>query len=135
MKVRLLPSPHILQKEAAMGILINGEKFSVSDLVNDLEARIGEPAGKLAPKELLDKVMPAFGVVHEGYFFTVWNEYYEEGNPAWEFTKLVALYYGLVDTCGDRSWSPEYESYSYGSNAYDVAESLGIELGEEYEDE
>lgn len=68
-------------------------------------------------------------------FYTVNNEYYDDYNPAFEFTNLVAIYYGLIDKYGDVRWSPDYTSFAYGANAYDVAESLGIELDDEDDEE
>lgn len=121
-----------------MGVSINGEKYWVQDMLSYLEnneqVMAGVAEGKMPPDELLEKVLPEFGDVWEGFFYTVHNEYYEDYNPSYGFTSLVARYYGIVDKCGDVSWSPDYTSFAYGANAYDVAESLGIELDDEDED-
>jgi hypothetical protein len=85
--------------------------------------------GKMTFEEFVDKVLPKFGVVHDGMLYTVSNEHASDYNPAWQLNDFIGRYYGLGYFYAS--------SYKFGishANADDVADELGIELADEEEE-
>lgn len=114
-----------------MGVSIHGSAYDVASLLNEIEAWVGDlPPGKIPVREFVRALLPHFGLVENGKFYTVWNEYYEEYNPAYEFGKAIAVYYRGVEDEYDEFYSSSYQMYSSGANAVEVLEEI---LGEEYE--
>lgn len=117
-----------------MGVIIHGTYAEVDSLVLELEksdevrASIGN--GKLPARELLELIMPHFGVVNGGKFFTVYNEYFEDYDPFSNFSSLVRRYYDILD----EDWYFPFkiwEDFGYGVTDDDVAHKLGLELSED----
>ena len=85
--------------------------------VNNLDTE-----GKDKPGTFFFKTVRHFGVVHDGLFYVVWNEYYDEYNPASEWLGMVKTYYGYKWTPESKEFWPPYSTYSDGANALEVLE-------------
>ena len=108
-----------------MGISIDAGVYDYNKLVTIIEDAV--PLA-VDVREMLDAIIPEFGVfVPGGDFVLIHNEYYDGYNPHHEFFEFINRYYGL---------SEEDEIYMYdfsipgGANADDVADDLGVELQE-----
>lgn len=110
-----------------MGMSINLESYDLNRLIKEIE-KVEERAGRpdRTTEYFVVNILPEFGNVSytaqaEPVFITMWNEYYEDYNPASQMMRAVDLYFGVYDT---------YFGFSvdtYGANAYEVLEALGIE--------
>jgi hypothetical protein len=113
-----------------MGVSIDMHVFKVIDLIADIEKQLDKekieiPEDKLGPEELLELIMPKFGMVIGDKFYILWNEYYEEYNSASEILTFIRRYYQLEDF-----WSSSYKFARVNNNADEVADELKIELPE-----
>lgn len=81
-----------------MGVNIGAEVYEIDKLKSALEAHydknIEHVKDKMRPAELLDILMPKFGLVKNGLFILVYNEYWEDFTPVWNFRRSIEKYYG-----------------------------------------
>lgn len=110
-----------------MGMTISLGVFNLDKLIEDIE-KIEEQAGNpdRTAEFFIDNILPEFGIISytartEPVFITLWNEYYEDYNPAAQMMRAIDLYFGVYDTYIESS------SPIDGVNAYEVIEGLGIE--------
>ena len=85
--------------------------------------------GKYTLTELVDKVLPKFGSLEDGFLYVLSNEYAGDYNPAWQLDDFIGRHYGIGDF-----WTSDYKWGISHANADEVASDLGIDLPEE-EDE
>lgn len=115
-----------------MGVSIHGTILDLQKLADTLRERLSETAADtkfLEPSQFLATVAPFFGHVEGNTFYTIWNEYYDDYNPASNFMEIIERYYGLEGRGFDIVTSAEIVDYiGEGVNAEDIAEQLGIEL-------
>lgn len=120
-----------------MGVSINLHVYNKDRLVSDIDRYVvkngGYREGAHRPDSFLELVGPEFGVVTADKFMVVWNEYYEEYNPASNFLEAVDHYYfpnheqlGEESENGywDTFWSDAYSTESEGNQALDVLETV-----------
>lgn len=112
-----------------MGVSIHGSRIAVKDIIAQVDAQITDYGILMDISDLLDKILPHFGVVDFGVFYTVRNKYYEEYCPASALDEFINRYYDI----GEDFYITGMESFGYGASADDVAEKLGIELSSEEE--
>lgn len=82
--------------------------------------------GKFTFDELVEKVLPKFGIVDGGMLYLISNEHAGDYNPAWQLNEFIGRHYGLGYFYAS--------SYKFGishANADDVAYDLKIDLPEE----
>lgn len=105
-----------------MGMSIDIDVFDVEDLKQQLKD-IKRTPDLMSPDELLDKIMPEFGIVEHGLFIVQTADYWDDYCPYYEFISFLERYYqvGSVDL-NRLAW--RYE----GANADDVAYGLKIDL-------
>lgn len=124
-----------------MGVSIHGEAYNVFDVISQIVEHVENNGGRrensLPPGEFFAKVAPSFGLIIGDTFVTVWNEYYDDYNPASELLSAVDDYYfpnheelGKQSERGywDRFWLDGGKSFGGGANALEV-------LGDLFEDE
>lgn len=124
-----------------MGVSIDLQVYTVSSLLDEIEKHVEESGGRregaLPPREWFTKVAEHFGVVDCGKFYVVWNDYYEDYNPANNFLQCVDDYYfpghEEMDNTGNGYWNgffPScYRTESEGANSLEV---LGDVFPEEF---
>lgn len=125
-----------------MGVSINLHVYQVPPLVREIDKFVMEEGGyregALSPHKFLSAVGDEFGRLTTDEFLVVWNEYYDNYNPAYNFIKAVDDYYfperkeqdevpesykngqGYYDTF----WGGDYEIYSEGANADEILEAV-----------
>lgn len=128
-----------------MGVSINLRVYPLASLVDEIDKFVleegGYREGALSPTEFLIKVGDEFGRLTSDEFMVVWNEYYENYNPASNFLTAVDDYYfperrdreegeGVPESYKngqgyyDTFWTNKYTTYSEGANAADVLEGV-----------
>lgn len=112
-----------------MGVSIHGSRIAVKDIIAQVDAQITDYGILMDVSDLLDKILPYFGVVDFGVFYTVRNEHYEDYCPESALDEFINRYYDL----GEDFYITGMESFAHGANAYEVASALGIELS--YDDD
>lgn len=109
-----------------MGCSINLHVYPVASLLKDIEEFVEESGGRregaLPPREFFSKVADQFGEVADGKFYVVWNEYYEDYNPAINFLKIIQEYY--FPNQDTDFWADDYETISEGANAHEILSDL-----------
>jgi hypothetical protein len=115
-----------------MGVSIHGSAYVLADVVDQIDKYVKENGGyrdnALSAYDFLHKVAPEFGAIIDSHFVTVYNEYYEDYNPAYEFTKAVSTYYFPyvdIDEDFDKSFDLKNSIYfSGGASADEVLDDL-----------
>lgn len=120
-----------------MGVSIDIHVYNLDTLLPDIEKHVedngGYREGAIPVRQWFLKVSPEFGIVADGKFYTLWNEYFEDYNAASQFLEAVDMYYfpERDEDEHDGFWCSGYETVS-GANAHEVLESLfEDEFGEE----
>ena len=108
-----------------MGVNINASVYRTKDVIAQVE-RFNQRTDVEPPAVLLAKIMPEFGAVIGKRFVLIWNEYYDEYNPASEFLDFITRYYGASED--DDFWLEGGATVTGGANADEVASELGINL-------
>lgn len=131
-----------------MGISIDLHVYPRATLERDIEKFVvqegGFREGAVPPERFLSLVGNHFGELTADEFYVIWNEYYEDYNPASNFLQAVQQYYfpdrephAVADEeykqrtgreYYDDFYPNNYQTYSGGANADEV-------LGEVFEDE
>lgn len=115
-----------------MGVSINLHVYDVPLLLADMDKYVADNGGlregALPPRQFFDKIAEYFGPVVDGKFYVIWNEYYEEYNPASNFLSIVDRYYFPEDEDDWDFWSSAYSTESEGVSAKEV-------LSDVFEDE
>jgi len=113
-----------------MGVSINTHIYVYNQLVHDIRELVSEEPDRMPEgrslDEFLQKVLPKFGNRFDGYFVTIWNEYYEDYNPASELMQAVGLYFNLSDV-----WLGNYKTGVGGANAYEILTDV---IGDEFDE-
>lgn len=128
-----------------MGVSINLHIYPVESLVREIDQFVMEEGGyregALPAREFLSKVGNEFGRLTTDEFLVVWNEYYEDYNPASNFLSAVDDYYfperrdhdkedrvpeDYKDGQGyyDTFWADTYTTCSEGANASEILEAV-----------
>ena len=115
-----------------MGVSINASVYRTKDVIAQVE-RFNQRTDVEPPAVLLAKIMPEFGAVIGKRFVLIWNEYYDEYNPASEFLDFITRYYGVNED--DFFWLGGGIDVPGGANADEVAYEVGIDLPEGEDDE
>lgn len=80
----------------------------------------GEPGPDLMSiNEFIEKVTPHFGTWYGDTYVCIWNEYYEECNPATQLLSFIRRYYNVED-----AWLNGYDYGVSGASAGEVLEEL-----------
>jgi hypothetical protein len=118
-----------------MGVSIHGSAYSIDHLVVEINKFVtdngGYREGALDPRSLIVIIGSKFGLILEDKFITVYNEYYEDYNPDYEFSAAIKEYYFPNHDSEDDSLELYFDEYIYfggGANAGEV-------LGDIFEDE
>lgn len=115
-----------------MGVSIHGDAVKVSEVISQIENYVdkmgGVREGALNPVEFFEKAGPQFGIILDDHFVLVYNEYYEDYNPSYNFDRAVSLYYFPyvdVDEDYDKHFSLTGTTYfGGGANADEVISDL-----------
>lgn len=115
-----------------MGVSIHGDAFEVSKVIAQIEDYVekqgGLREGALNPVAFLEEAGPQFGIILGDHFVLVYNEYYEDYNPSYNFDRAVSIYYFPhvdVDEDYDKHFSLEGGTYfGGGANAEEVLSGL-----------
>lgn len=81
-----------------MGTYVDGYVYEIDKLKSVMEKKYNDNLelveGKIRPSELLDIVMPEFGLVVDNHFFLLSNEHAEDFNAHFGLIDLLEKYYG-----------------------------------------
>lgn len=120
-----------------MGISIDASVYAVADIKATVQRLATRNTDNHPVNETLDSILPLFGAVVEKNFVIVYNEAWDDYNPAFEFENFLVRLYGVPD---EERWGAHFPAKSLhevtgGANADDVAYTLDIELPDEDDDE
>lgn len=117
-----------------MGMNIHGSYVKAYAMVAEIHDFVvengGYREGSISADEFFSKVSLEFGIMLDGYFVTVYNEYYSDSgyNPQAQFNQAVMRYYfperGEEIEDGDLEFYPDTKSFGDGANAEEILDSL-----------
>lgn len=111
-----------------MGVSINAHVYDVKELVQNIE-HTKTKATDLTPGQFLEKVAPEYGAILGDKFVVIWNDYFDEYNPAVKFLNIVGRYFGIEDF-----WSSSYDRIEGAVEDESIYEQLGLDPYEDDED-
>ena len=123
-----------------MGVSIHGDHIRVGEVIRQIDAYVkkngGYREGALPADEFFDKVATDFGAVLDQHFVLVYNEYYEDYNPSYNFDRAVSLYYfPYVDLDEDYDKHFDLENTTYFGGGANAEEVVSAVFEEEFGDE
>jgi hypothetical protein len=127
------PGVHLSRNGVSlMGVSINAHVYDQAALVDEINSFVnnhgGIREGALLPDEWLEKVGNEYGLLIDGKFIVVWNEYHEDYNPATTFLgDVVKYYFPETDEDDYDFWSSNYTTIDGG-----VEDVLGSVFEEEF---
>lgn len=119
-----------------MGVSINLHVYDKDRLVTEIDEYVkkegGYREGAHRADSFLTLVADSFGLLTPTQFLVVWNEYYEDYNPASNFLNAVDKYYfpernednALDGGWWESFWADSYSTCSGGANADEVLGDL-----------
>lgn len=118
-----------------MGVSIDAHVYDQAKLVDEINSFVnnhgGVREGALLPDEWLEKVGNEYGLLIGGKFIVVWNEYYEEYNPASTFLNDVVKYY-FPHNVRNEDYDYDFWAASYSTIDGGVEDVLGSLFPEEF---
>lgn len=115
-----------------MGMSIDIHMFSI-DKLKEAARSVKIDKDLLSTDELIDKALPKFGIVHDGYFIVQTADYWDDYCPWYQVNDFFDRYYqtDFYDIFDKAKVAWIYD----GANADDVASELDLELGRHPDDE
>ena len=110
-----------------MGMSIDMSVHKIDKMKEDLAKAVKLKPGQLEPAELLDKILPEFGIVQDGLFIVQTADYWDDYCPSYQFHRFIESYYQDGDLYSDINSSRVAWLYE-GANAEEIASELNIEL-------
>lgn len=110
-----------------MGMSIDMSVLKIDKLKESLTKEVEVKDNRLNPSDLLDKILPKFGIVQDGLFIVQTADYWDDYCPSYQFHSFLERYYQVGDLYSAINDSRVAWLYE-GANADDVASELDIEL-------
>lgn len=117
-----------------MGVGIHGDAYKILDLLVYMENWVNQNGGyrdnSLNVEDFLYKVADDFGAILGDWFVTVYNEYYDDYNPEFNFYCAVQKYYfpevdwdGFDSRDEHSDFWPDSKYFGGGANSSEILES------------
>lgn len=110
-----------------MGVYVDLYKIKYDELINEL-MKIEE----IDDKDMLEKILLAFGEKIGDYYILLCNEYYEEYNSYYGLTDFIDTYFNLPNDYSKKGSHDVIldlnEEINCNQNKYDVVGKLDLEL-------